>query len=330
MIRNDKIIKREFYGPLKDVLTAFLEEMRLTGRVYTSESFYLTKIDRDSAEDDLAPNTLPQSFVEKWCAKREHESTKTWSNRSIVIRKLARYMQENDLQAYILPSLPHKQRSDFVPHIYTNDELRRLFEQADLIPAYPNCLNRNAVSSLIFRMIYGCGLRVSEALNLTMGDVDLDNCVLSIKNSKFGVNRFVPMTVELTERCRSYVNKTRCFAERNEPFFQAPDGGYYSKRGMNSIFRKILFSAGIPHTGKGPRIHDLRHTFTVNCLKRWIAEKKDLNAMLPVLSIYLGHKGISGTQNYLRLTADMFPGITTTLEHMFEDDIFKGGDINES
>ena len=65
MIRNDKIIKREFYGPLKDVLTAFLEEMRLTGRVYTSESFYLTKIDRDSAEDDLAPNTLPQSFVEK-------------------------------------------------------------------------------------------------------------------------------------------------------------------------------------------------------------------------------------------------------------------------
>ena len=74
----------------------------------------------------------------------------------------------------------------------------------------------------------------------------------------------------------------------------------------------------------------MRHTFAVNCLKRWIREKKDLNAMLPVLSIYLGHKGISGTQNYLRLTADMFPNITESFERMFEVDIFKGGDINES
>ncbi len=304
--------------------------MRLIGRIYNPESFYLTKIDQDSAEADLAPNTLPQSFVEEWSAKREHESTKTWSNRSIVIRNLARYMRKNDLQAYILPSLPHKQQSDFVPHIYTNDELRHLFEQSDLIPSYPNCPNRNAVSSLIFRMIYGCGLRISEALNLTMKDVDIDNRVLSIKNSKFGVNRFVPMTDELAERCRSYVAKTRCFAEEFEPFFPAPDGGHYSKRGMNCIFRKILFFAGIPHTGKGPRIHDLRHTFAVNCLKRWIKEQKDLNAMLPVLSIYLGHKGISGTQNYLRLTADMFPDITETLERMFGGTILKGGETNES
>lgn len=330
MTHNKKSTKREFYGPLKNVLAAFLKEMRLTGRVYGSESFYLAKIDQDSTEANLAPNTLPQSFVEKWCAKREHESTKTWSNRSIVIRKLARYMQENDLHAYILPSLPRKQQSDFVPHIYTNDELQRLFKQADLIPSYPNCPNRNAVSSLIFRMIYGCGLRISEALNLTMKDVDIDNCVLSIKDSKFGVNRFVPMTVELTERCRSYVNKTRCFAEQNEPFFQAPDGGYYSIRRMNTIFRKILFSAGIPHPENGPRIHDLRHTFAVNCLKKWIKDKKDLNAMLPVLSIYLGHKGISGTQNYLRLTADMFPDITEALERMFGGDFFKGGETNES
>lgn len=122
MIHNDKIKKREFYGPLKNVLAAFLEEMRLTGRVYGSESFYLTKIDQDSMEADLAQNTLPQNFVEKWSAKREHESTKTWSNRSIVIRKLARYMQEHALEAYVLPSLPHKQQSDFIPYIYTNDE----------------------------------------------------------------------------------------------------------------------------------------------------------------------------------------------------------------
>ena len=93
MVYRDKIIKRTFYGPLKEALSDFLDEMRLTGRIYNSESYRLAVIDRDTSADNIAANSLPREFVEKWAAKREYESTKTWANRIIVIRKLGKYMQ---------------------------------------------------------------------------------------------------------------------------------------------------------------------------------------------------------------------------------------------
>lgn len=73
-------------------------------------------------------------------------------------------------------------------------------------------------------------------------------------------------------------------------------------------------------------MHDLRHTFAVNCLKKWTRAGRDLMAALPLLSTYLGHKGLSETQNYLRLTAEMFPDITAAIERRFGDIIPKGAD----
>ncbi|MBR1443235.1 MAG: tyrosine-type recombinase/integrase [Firmicutes bacterium] len=329
MVYRNKIIERTFYGPLKEKIKDFLDEMRLSGRIYNSEAYHLTAIDRATLTENIAPDSLPREFVEKWAAKREYESTKTWANRIIVIRKLGKYMQNRGMQAYVLPIDNRSKQSLFVPHIYTDDELRRIFEQADLIPSYTNCPNRTDVASLLFRMLYGCGLRISEALNLTMKDIDHDNGVLSIKDSKFGASRLVPMSPQLTERCRVYSDKVRRLAFDTDPFFPAPDGKHYSRRGINKTFRQILHAAGIPHTKTGPRIHDLRHTFAVNCLKSWVREGKNINAMLPVLSFYLGHKGMSGTQNYLRLTADMFPEITVSLECLLGDIVTKGADKNE-
>ena len=93
---------------------------------------------------------------------------------------------------------------------------------------------------------------------------------------------------------------------------------------MHKSFRQCLFNANIPYNGKGPRIHDLRHTFAVTCLKNWVIAGNDIDSMLPVLSAYLGHKSMSGTQHYLRLTAEMFPQITESVEKKFGP-IISGG-----
>lgn len=317
-----------FTGPLADAISHFFEDMRLSGRVYNAEGYYLQLLDRAAEQLCLEKDCLTKEFVDIWCKKREHESHKTWSNRIIVIRKLANHMDMRGLSAY-KPSImiPVKQ-SDFTPHIYTDSELKRIFEQADLLPFYPNCPNRRPVASLLFRMLYGCGLRISEALNLTMRDVDLDRGVLTVTNSKFGKSRYVPMSPTLTKRCREYVLLTRNAVSEDAPFFPAPDGGRYSKRAIYSTFRRILENAGIPYTGQGPRIHDFRHTFSVHCLRKWILAGKDINAVLPVLSAYLGHKSLSGTQDYLRLTADMYPDIIKTLELRFGD-VVPGGETYE-
>ena len=162
----------------------------------------------------------------------------------------------------------------------------------------------------------------------SMKDVDLDGGILTVLNSKFGKSRYIPMSPALTERCRRYVVLTGKGASEDAPLYASPNGGHYSKRAIYTMFRHILENAGIPHTGQGPRIHDFRHTFSVHCLKKWVMAGKDMNAVLPVLSAYLGHKNLSATQDYLRLTADMYPGIIETLEQQFGN-IIPGGDAYE-
>ena len=330
MLTSKKEKEFRFTGPLAEVISHFFEDMRLSGRVYNAEGYFLQRLSHDAEEAGLETDCMTKEFVETWCQKREYESHKTWSNRVIVIRKLADYMDLRGMCVYkpsiMIPVMP----SDFTPHIFTNSELKRIFEQADLLPFYPNCPNRGPVASLLFRMLYGCGLRISEALNLTMRDVDLDRGVLTIWNSKLGKNRYVPMSLTLTERCRQYTAFTRNGAPESAPFFPAPDGGHYSHRAIYTTFRRILEDAGIPYTGRGPRIHDFRHTFSVHCLKKWILAGKDINAALPTLSTYLGHKNLSGTQDYLRLTADMYPNIIKTMELRFGDIVPGGNTYEES
>ena len=97
------------------------------------------------------------------------------------------------------------------------------------------------------------------------------------------------------------------------------NGGRYGNSWLQAQFRQLLRTAGIPYngSGKGPRPHDIRHTFAVHCLNNWVLSGEDLTAALPVLSRYLGHNGLTGTQKYLQLTAQMYPDIVAKLEVQF-------------
>lgn len=306
-----------YTGPLAVPISCFLKDMRVSGRVYNAEGNYLRQIDELSKEIYCDGASLTRDLVERWTSKREFESHKTWANRTIVIRRLARYMNSHGFNAYETPVVINSGSTDFVPHIYTDSELARIFNAADNLPSFSNCPNRVPVVSLLVRLLYSCGLRVSEALSLKMKDVDLENDVLTILESKFKKSRYVPMTPELAERCKKYARNIRKNAAADDWFLPAPDGGRYSNRAICTTFRTLLYDAGIPYTGRGPRLHDLRHTFAVNCLKKWVLSGNDINSMLPVLSAYLGHKNLKGTQYYLRLTAEMYPYITESVEKQF-------------
>ena len=180
---------------------------------------------------------------------------------------------------------------------------------------------RHLILPLLFRILYGCGLRVSEALSLKEEDVDLDEGVLFIKKAKFGKERLVPLSHSVHERCREYAAAMERYPAWKDTtyFFPAPHGGRYSERTAYGHFRELLWKAGISHggRGKGPRVHDLRHTYSVHCLRNWVRAGMDLTAAMPYLSTYLGHSGIRGTQHYLRLTAELYPDIVKSVEEKF-------------
>jgi integrase len=216
-------------------------------------------------------------------------------------------------------------RLDFTPYIFTREQVRRLFEQADRLPIKSRSSERHLIMPELFRVLYGCGLRIGEALRLRVKDVDLDRGVLTIREGKFGKDRLVPLAPALTERLRRYVRVLK-LTEPETVFFPTPRKTPYKLRTVYPLFRRFLHASGIPHRGrgKGPRLHDLRHTFAVHCLERWYRQGEDLNARLPLLVAYLGHKNLSGTQRYLRLTPTVFPDIVARLDQLFQS-VLVGG-----
>ena len=134
-----------------------------------------------------------KSAVECWNEKDINETPRNHYYRATEIRRFMQYLEKAGIDAYVDRDIRRVQ-SSFVPYIFSHSEIVRLFAAADGLPYTPISPQRVYVMSLLFRMLYGCGLRISEALNLVMADVDLDQGILYIRNSKFGKERLVPMS----------------------------------------------------------------------------------------------------------------------------------------
>jgi site-specific recombinase XerD len=165
----------------------------------------------------------------------------------------------------------------------------------------------------LFRLLYGTGIRINEALSLLDDDVNFEQNYLIVRDSKNGKERIIPISESLSSVCREYVKyRERMPVKRENNFFFMSLNGSKCKHGVvYEWFRKILSKAEIPYKGnhQGPRIHDLRYTFAVHSLAKMAEEGTDLYCALPYLSAYLGHQSIRATNGYVRLTADMYPNL---------------------
>lgn len=308
-----------FQSPFQEFIRGMIRQKHSLGYKYDSSARTLYKFDQFCLTYGCTEPVLSKELVDAWNQKRPNEALATMRNRVIVVRQLAMYMSRLGIQAYALPKNTIPKESQYIPHIFSNDELAAFFKQTDACHYCAEVPNRHWIMPLLFRMLYGCGLRISEALNLKVRDVDLRTGVLTIIDGKFNKDRLVPLSEDLLHRCHDYMKQVHMFSDDNAYFFPAPNGQAVSKGNVYKNFRKFLWKARISHGGwgKGPRVHDFRHTFSVHCLRRWVLEGKDLTAYLPVLKTYLGHHSFSDTSQYLRLTAELYPDITAKVEHAF-------------
>jgi integrase/recombinase XerD len=204
-----------------------------------------------------------------------------------------------------------------VPYVFTDDEVRRLFAAIDSQPM-SSFTNKAMVDPVLFRVLYGAGLRISEALNLTLSDVDTDGGTLKIRDSKNGQGRTIPITGRLTANLGAYMAAAHPAPEPGDHvFYSRAPGRPINQSTIYLRFRGYLADAGIPHFVGGPHPHSLRHGFAVANLRRWAAAGADLSVMLPYLACYMGHTDLRGTQYYLRLTADAYPEVMARAEIRF-------------
>jgi site-specific recombinase XerD len=208
-----------------------------------------------------------------------------------------------------LPKLVPKPPPAFVPYIYSRGELRRLLDAATICENPRSKLQPHTCRMLIL-LLYGAGLRISEALALTLADVDLAAAILTIRESKFYKTRFVPIGPDLTGALAAYAARrsTDYTADPEAPFFVSRTGTPLKRRTAENIFRRLCARAGVKRDDGcrfQPRLHDLRHAYAVHRVVRWYQQGANVQHLLPQLATYLGHLHIAATQRYLTMTPEL-------------------------
>ncbi len=299
------------------MMASFLNEKKITGYKYVHQEKWLTRFDSYYDRNGYTGIRITKSMVDEFIySSLEQPSTHYLKER--LLRDFALFLiQHGHREVYVtqVKSAPVK-RCSHIPYIFTKEEIKHFFTAID---AWGDSFytNRHLVDPVLFRLLYGTGMRVSEALNITVKDFDRLNGVLSVYQAKNYKDRLIPVAPGLASRIGEFINVFHKYSKDTAFLFQSPGKGRMDKSTVYRHFRQYLQCANISHTNAGPRVHDFRHSFAVKCLKKWVLAGEELTNLLPYLAAYMGHSDFRGTQYYLRLTADLYPDIINRLEAGF-------------
>ena len=310
--------KYPYSSVFSDIFSEYIELNQAVGKNYDGDASAVWRFDKWCVENGITSKILTRKIYSQWCAVNPNEKNTSHRVRINVMNRAVNFLREYGRCDFTPQPAPRTTRS-FTPYIFTQDEIQRFFDAADNIEMKRQAPLAYKIYPLIFRMLYCCGMRVSEATSLRTEYVDLNKGVLTILNAKHDKDRLIPMSESLTALCREYAAETLPCG--SEYFFPAPDEGYLCKGTVYARFRDLLWKAGIHHggRGKGPRLHDFRHSFAVHRLAAWSRDGIDIYTTIKILSVYLGHVDLASTQYYLRLTAEVFPEVTGKFEASFGD-----------
>ena len=301
-------MNEDFHSPLARELGQFVAHRRAMGYSYHRVVATLQSFDRYVLAHGGSKRALPLAeLLRGWLSRRSGRKPVSVAVDLGALRQFFRYRRRFDSDGFVpgrewAPQSPH---SDFVPHVFSADQIRALLDEAGRL----RCdLRARPVIRLLILILYCTGLRFGEAVRLEIQDVDLHGRVFHVRESK-GKTRWVPFRVDLardlqrSRRQRDGVASTAPHA----PFLIRPDGQAFTVKGASSIVRGMLRRLGFkPLRGRvGPRPYDLRHTFAVHRLTSWHRARVDVHARFPLLSAYLGHDDIMGTEVYLHATPEL-------------------------
>jgi integrase/recombinase XerD len=300
--------EKEFVGEFKELLESFIKYKRSLGYGYTTERGNFQRFSEYTSNYRIKNKSLSKELVLGWTARRKNESVKTWEHRASNLRQFALYLQSQGYEAFIPPKSHKVRRDDYIPYIFSHEQIEHLFQVIDSMPPH-SMSNKHESYPLLFRLIYCCGLRISEALHLRIIDIDFDKEVLFIRGSKFNKDRLIPVSGLLAGMLLKYHSLFNATIPLEDYFFRNKNGTSLTRNRVYKVYRNLLWKAKIPHggKGKGPRVHDLRHTFCVHTLAKQVKNGLDLYIALPILSVYIGHNSVGATQRYLRLTVEAYP-----------------------
>lgn len=274
----------------------------------TSERILRRFIDFAEAQGE---NRVTTALFTRWQAAFGSAGRETWAARLGMVRLFAQWLHGLDPRHEVPPPglLPYRYRRQR-PFIYSEDQIRRIVAAAADLPS------GNGIRSLTYPILFGLiavtGLRVSEAISLGISDVDLDTGVITVLRGKFGKERLVPVEETTKLQLRNYAReRNRLLGHGASTFFVGDNGEPVSDWAARYNFAQVCQVIGLRQPqrfnrhGRGPRIHDLRHSFAVRTLIDWYRSGKDPDREIIKLTTYLGHRKPAHTYWYIEAVPEL-------------------------
>lgn len=301
--------ERELYSGFKDEIERYIAYKVANGFSEGSFRAVLRDFDHFCYNRGITEPKFTREDADAWTERRSSEATSSHYSRVNKVKNFLEYLKLKGLPVFPPQDVLFK-ATDFQPHIYTDDEVRRYFRAVDTLVS---ARNRSEAVQLpvVFRLFYCCGTRLNETLGIRKRDVNLSDGTVRLTETKNGRERHIALGPEMLGLMRKFAQRYFYLIGDEDYIFSPGRGTRGEGSRIYDIHRTLLERAGIPYLGggRGPRIHDWRHTFAVRSFKQLVDSGMDAYVALPILSAYLGHKTIQTTERYVRLTAGLYPYI---------------------
>lgn len=253
----------------------------------------------------------------RWATQPAQAQPAQWANRLGMVRRFAQYCHATDPRTVVPPPelLPHAYRR-VAPSLCSDEQIIGLITAARQLPSTIGL--RPHTYATLFGVYAATGLRATEALQLRRDDVDLCHGVLTIRDSKFGKSRYVPVHASTQRALQQYARRRdrRCRTPASPHFFLSDRGTRVTYDMLRWTFVKLSHQIGLraPGDSYGPRLHGFRHRLAITTLLTWYRRGIDVERHLPQLSTFLGHAYITDTQWYLTATPQLLRAALTRVK----------------
>lgn len=303
---------------IRDALTQYVTLRRALGTklaepARTLEQF-LDFLEREGSE------FITSALALRWAVEPKNVQRATWARRLSMVRQFAAWLSTIDSRTEVPPHrLLTARRRRNTPHIFTEHEISRLIEEAGRLSSSTGL--RALTYTTLIGLLTATGLRPGEALALNRFDVDLENGILSIRQTKFGKSRFVPVSDSTRAALQNYAKRRDVLdaRHRTDAFLVSERGARLSGSAARRTFANISCKVGVRadtgtrRIGRGPRLQDFRHCFATRKLIEWYRAGLDVGRELPKLTTYLGHVDVAHTYWYLEAVPELLQLATERL-----------------
>ena len=311
-----------YASSLAEHIVAYIAEKRSCGYLYNKEALLLYRFDRMICEHNLDSGEINQQMVNAWCQQLPSECQNTCKTRSLVLAGFVKYLNAIGIKAVMPKKIRHQPCP--VHDIPTKEELKDFFDFLDHLvpPKLPVNFKSNdhyfIRNSVIYRLIYCTGMRLSEASNLRWQDLDFETGKLQILFSKGDKHRVIYLQNDMLALLKRYQQKLKELDYISDWLFPSK---YRKEQSISAQFVTKTFT-NLWSQFKGeqlckqsrPTVHSLRHSFILTRLATWTEEGVDIKVMLPYLSAHLGHKSVAETYYYIQGLSHLVPAVKRFME----------------